>query len=121
MWEFATLTSAGFDAWYEAELLARFESVGPLPEEISAVASSCGVDVANLDRALQSLIAITCGGLFGRIDSSWSLRDLQIVGEFTSRDGVPLVEPDGFAGSLWVDGDWGRPPGAMVDQWRLST
>lgn len=120
LWAYAAITPATFDAWYEADPLTQLPSGDPLPEGISQAAESCGVDVTGLSRAVQSLIDITYGGLFGAIESSWSLRELLAVGEFTSPDGVSLVEPGAFAGSLWVDHDWGRPSSELVNQWRLS-
>lgn len=117
LWVFATVHADTFNSWYQADPLTRLGS-DPLPDEISLAATSCGVSLPNLRQALESLIEITYGGLFGRVESSWSLRELQAVGQFTSRDGVSLVEPDGFIDSLWVDDAWGRPSTAQVARWR---
>lgn len=120
LWAYATVGPGTFDSWHEADPLTRLGGGDPLPDEISLAARSCGVDLPSFRRALGSLIEITYGGLFGRIESSWSLRELQTVGQFTSRDGVPLVAPDGFIDSLWVDNAWGSPSTAQVARWRSS-
>lgn len=118
LWAFSAVTPDTFNAWFEAHPLTRLGMSDPLPESLSRAAMHRGVNPARLRRAIDSLMAITYGGLFGGLESSWSLRDLQSLGEVTCRDGVPLVEPGGFAGSLWVDDDWGRPSAAVVNQWR---
>jgi hypothetical protein len=118
LWSFMTVTPATFAAWYGADPLTRLRSSDPLPAAICLAAESCRVDLSGLRRALASLIAITYGGLFGALESSWSLDDLKTVGEFTSRDDVPLVAPADFVASLWVDDDWGHPSGSIVDHWR---
>ncbi|MFT3888556.1 MAG: hypothetical protein QM713_10390 [Arachnia sp.] len=118
LWAYATVTTDTFDAWLDADPLPRLPVKRRLPWSLTRAARSCGVDAVSLHGALIALTAITYDGLFGGIDSSTSLQRLQAVGEFTSRDGIPLADADRFVGSLWVDDDWGRPSIGMIDHWR---
>lgn len=74
--------------------------------------------VDRLTTLIDSVSRITYGGLFGGIRSEWSLADLQAIDDITRRDGIPLQTADKYVDSLWVDGDWGRPPAEVVAEWR---
>src|SRR4051794_14780546 len=82
-------------------------------------ASSLGM--ADVRHAINALIEITYGGLFGRIESQWSLRELEALGKITARYGIPFATADVFVQSLWIDHDRGRPDAGLVGLWRTIT
>lgn len=104
LWCFSPMTPERFGAWYDEHPLATLDPQYGDDRELSA--------------ALAALVQITYGGLFGGLDSLWSLRDLTSVGRFTSAGGVPLPAPDAFVDSLWADHAWGRPSPGLIRRWR---
>ncbi|WP_149205157.1 hypothetical protein [Actinotalea subterranea] len=118
LWEFASVTPETFAAWYESHPLVRRGSDDPLPAEVESSAALHGLDQVELRQAVRALTVITYGGLFGRVESEWSLTGLQDLAAVTGARGVGLAPPDRFLGSLWVDGDWGHPSTELVGRWR---
>lgn len=120
LWEYASVTPETFGAWYESHPLVLRRSDDPLPAEVESSAAVCGLDQAEVRRAVDALTGITYGGLFGRVESEWSLTGLEDLAAVTGARGVGLAPPDRFLGSLWVDGDWGRPSTELVSRWRVQ-
>lgn len=113
LWQFPTVEPSTFDAWYDSRWDGELE-----PEALREIAAVVGVREDRLDEALDALVEITHGGLFSGITSTASLRELEAVGRFTARHGVPLAPAALFVDDLWIDDDWGRPSGALVARWR---
>ncbi|MCB7137527.1 hypothetical protein [Cellulosimicrobium marinum] len=121
LWQYATVTPDTFNAWHDGHPLVHVGPDGPLPNAVHDQLLAHGLDPSDVRSAILALTQITYGGLFGRVESEWSLADLRALGRFTERDGTPLVTADGFVDSLWVDGDWGNPSEELVRRWRAAT
>jgi len=120
LWQYATVTPETFNAWYESHPLARLGQDEPLPADLQDSVAARGLGLADVWRAVNALVQITYGGLFGRIESQWSLNELEVLGEVTARYGVPLAPADAFAQCLWIDHDWGRPDAELVSLWQTT-
>ena len=120
LWQFARVTPETFNAWYEAHPLTYLGQDDPLPADVQDSVAACGLDLADVRSAVNALIEITYGGLFGRIESPWSLDELDELGQITVRYGIPLAPADAFVQSLWIDDDWGRPDAEVVSLWRAT-
>jgi hypothetical protein len=120
LWEFATVIPDAFDAWYQSHPLTQLNENDPLPRTIRDAVASRGIDQGGMRRAIKALIEITYGGLFGGIQSEWSLNELETVGQFTARYGIPLAPAENFVESLWIDNNWGKPEDHHVRHWRGS-
>lgn len=118
LWRFATVVPETFDAWYESDALATLESSDPLPARLGGAIEAAGLNPSHVRSAIDGLVEIAYGGLFGAIESRWSLEQLNTVVEFAARQGIPPVPADPFIDSLWIDDDWGRPSDALVSRWR---
>jgi hypothetical protein len=120
LWQYATVTHETFTAWHESHPLARRGQDEPLPSDLQDSIAACGLGSADVRGAVNALINITYGGLFGRIESQWSLSELEVLGEITARYGVPLAPADAFDQCLWIDHDWGRPDAELVSLWQAT-
>ncbi|WP_146846983.1 hypothetical protein [Cellulomonas terrae] len=120
LWEWMTVGPETFRAWYESHPLAAMGEGEQLPRTVRDAVAGRGIGQDSIRDAVHALVAITYGGLFGGIESDWSLGELETVGRFTARHGVPLASADEFVDSLWIDDDWGRPDDALVARWRES-
>ncbi|RKQ84878.1 hypothetical protein C8N24_6508 [Solirubrobacter pauli] len=118
LWRFATVVPETFDAWYEADGLMTLEPSDPLPARLRGAIESAGSDPGHVRSAIDALVEITYGGLFGGIQSGSSLEQLNTVVEFAARQGITPAPADPFIDSLWIDDDWGRPSATLVSQWR---
>jgi hypothetical protein len=120
LWDFATVDSDTFNAWYEAHPLTRLRSDRPLPQGVRDAAAAGGVDQERLRDAIHDLMSDCCGGLFGGIESEWSLRPLEAIPKLTAKDGVQPAPAEGFTDSLWIDDDWAKPTPEQVAAWRAT-
>ncbi|MFE6236071.1 hypothetical protein [Cellulosimicrobium sp. NPDC057862] len=118
LWQYALVTPETFDAWHEADPLTGLASSGSLPAPLLRSLEASGIDPVELRSVIVSLIEITYGGLFGRIESRRSLSELATVIAFAQRQGVAPAPADAFADCLWIDDDWGRPTESIVSSWR---
>lgn len=82
------------------------------------IVAASGVREDHLEEALVALVSITYGGLFAGIESASSLRELETVGRFTARYGVPLASAHLFVDDLWIDKAWGSHDQALAARWR---
>jgi len=121
LWQFATLTPLTFNEWHEANAIVRLGEDEPLPADLQGLVAASSLGMADVRHAINALIEITYGGLFGRIESQWSLRELEALGKITARYGIPLATADVFVQSLWIDHDRGRPDAGLVGLWRTIT
>lgn len=121
LWQWMTVDGPeAFKGWYESHPLTALGSDQPFPDPVRDQVAALGLDEREVQDAVRALVDITYGGLFGGIESRWSLTELQTVGDFTARHGVPLAPAASFLDSLWIDGDWGRPAGDVVARWRAE-
>lgn len=121
LWRYATITPDMFGAWWESHPLVRLGPDEPLPAQIRDSAAARGIGQDDVRQAVHALIGITYGGLFGRIESQWSLGELETLGRITAKYGVLLASADSFTDSLWIDHDWGRADDELVSRWRTTT
>ncbi|MCB0909152.1 MAG: hypothetical protein KDB63_18765 [Nocardioidaceae bacterium] len=119
LWDWMTVGPEAFNDWYESSDMVTRGAGTPLPRPVNNAATSAGVSVREVTAAVDALIEITYGGLFGGIESMWSLSALGVLEHVTKRHGVELAEPGSFANSLWIDDDWGRPSSTDVLGWRV--
>ncbi|MGN7701275.1 hypothetical protein [Cellulosimicrobium sp. 22601] len=120
LWQYALVTPETFDEWHEADPLARLGSSEPLPVSLLRTLEASGIEPEELRSVIDSLIEITYGGLFGRLESRWSLSELATVVAFARRQGVAPAPADAFDDCLWIDDDWGRPTETIVGRWRAG-
>ncbi|WP_143082886.1 hypothetical protein [Cellulomonas sp. KH9] len=121
LWQWMTVDGPeAFRGWYESHQLTGLGPGRPFPDPVRDQVAALGLDEREVQDAVRALVDITYGGLFGGIESRWSLAELQTVGDFTARHGVPLAPAASFLDSLWIDGDWGRPDGDAVARWRAE-
>ena len=114
LWQYATITPDSFGAWHEAHPLVRLGPGDPLPAPVRDAAAACGLGQDDVRRAVGALIEITYGGLFGSVESPWSLGELETLGRITDpfADGLShrvATGPDGRPGRGRAD-DWTGPP-----------
>ena len=121
LWQYATVTPDTFNAWHEEHPLVHLGPDSPLPDAIHDQIAARGLDPNEVRSAIFALTQITYGGLFGRVESEWSLADLESLGRFTEQHGTPLATADSFVDSLWIDDDWGNPSVELVRRWRAAT
>lgn len=118
LWQFLTLTPSTFNAWHDSRTIDHGLGGQLEPETMRDIVAASGVREDHLEEALAALVSITYAGLFGGIESQSSLDELETVGRFTARHGVPLAPAHLFVDDLWIDSDWGRPDEALVARWR---
>lgn len=116
LWEYLTLTSETFRSWYERDPFTR-RWPDSLKSRLREAVTACHLGYPAVAEGIDALISITYGGLFGGIESDWSLRDLNRVFALTSSQ-VRAPSADLFVHSLWIDKDWGRHDPALVARWR---
>ena len=118
LWQFMTVVPSTFDAWYDSREIGPGVGGQLEPETMRQVAAVSGARQDDVEVAVAALARITLDGLFSGIESGASLRELETVGAFTTRYGVPLAPADLFIDDLWIDHDWGSPDETVVARWR---
>lgn len=118
LWEFSLVTPDGFRGGYEAHPWTKADLIGRPPKALLEVADAHALGVEPFTGAVHSLIFLTYGGLFGGIESAWSLEELGRLLAFTRGNGIEDPDPEPMADSLWVDDEWGRHTSEQVDRWR---
>jgi hypothetical protein len=111
-----------FGDWYSYDSDALRAALGadlsPLLKESARVARVSG---SQLRGALESLVEITYGDLFGQIDNKQSLLGLRALTDITGHAGVRLPPPSDFVSSPFEDDHgWGKPTSDEVAGWRAQ-
>lgn len=116
LWEYLTVTSETFRSWYGRDPFTR-RWPDSLKSRLREAVTACHLGYPAVAEGIDALISIPYGGLFGGIESDWSLHDLNRVFALTSSQ-VRAPSADLFVHSLWIDKDWGRHDPALVARWR---
>ena len=118
LWAYPAVDEHTFTQWHDAHPWTSRELTADPPLPLRTLAADLGLPLQRLAEVVEALIEVTYGGLFGGVESRWSLLALHTVLDFTGAQGVAPPDPEPFAGSLWIDDDWGRPSPQQVHDWR---
>lgn len=116
--QYASVTQETFEAWFCSHRLTRRRPGQRLPWALRRAVAARGLDQDAVAHAVLQLVQITYDGIYGGIESAMSLARLHELESVTTGNGVPLASADDFAGSLWIDDDWGRPEADVLERWR---